>query len=283
MPLQYKRQYELLIGAAETGVRIVDMRIKFEITKDLTGYPNLAKIDIFNLSKETRAKIETEFDSVIFNAGYVDNVRLLFKGEIRNVTHLKQGVDTITTLFAYSGAKDFDTAKVNISFKEGTKVKNIVEHVIGSFKDVSHGIIEGLDDLGDKLQGVTLSGSSKDIMDNLASENNFEWSINDGVIDVIPNDKTIDKTFVINGVTGMLGSPTITEIGADVKSLLNPEYIPNGKIKIESLTQAVSLGDLNFRNINKTIGEGLYKIQKVTHVGDTHENQWDSTIVGVRL
>ena len=283
MPLQYKRQYELLIGAAETGVRIIDMRVKFEVTKDLTGYPNLAKIQVFNLSKATRAKIENEFDSVIFNAGYENSVGLLFKGEIRNVTHLKQGVDTITTIYAHSGAKDFDTSKVNISFKEGTKIKNIVEHVISTFKEVTHGVVEGLDGLGDRLQGVTLSGSSKDIMDQLAQENNFEWSINDGVIDVIPKNKTIDKTFVITNVTGMLGSPTITEIGADVKTLLNPELIPNGKIKIESITAAISLGDLNFRNVNKTIGEGLYKIQKVTHVGDTHDNQWDSTIVGVTI
>jgi len=55
MPLQYKRKYELLIGA-DSGIKLSDLRVKFEITKDLTGYPNLAKIQIFNLSKSTRAK-----------------------------------------------------------------------------------------------------------------------------------------------------------------------------------------------------------------------------------
>jgi len=282
MPLQYKRKYELIIGA-DSGVKLSGLRVKFEVTKDLTGYPNLAKIQIFNLSKSTRARIKKEFDKVIFNAGYEDNVKLLFKGQIRNVTHLKQGVDIITTIFAHDGAKDFDTAKVNISFKEGTQVKQIVEHVIGTFKETAHGVIEGLDGLGDRLQGVTLSGSSKDVMDQLAEENNFEWNITDEAINVIPKNETIDKTFLITSATGMLGSPTLTEIGADVTMLLNPELIPNGKLKVESITQNISLGDLNFRNINKTIGEGLYKIQKITHTGDTHDNQWNSAVVGINI
>ena len=283
MPLQYNRQYELLVGADTSGVVISDMRLKFEVTKDLTGYPNLAKIHIFNLSKTTRAKIKEEFESVILNAGYKNNVKLLFKGQIRNVTHLKQGVDTITTIFAHDGAKDFDTAKVNITFKEETDVKQIIEHVIGTFKETAIGVLDGIDGLGKKLKGVSLSGSSKDILDQLGRENNFEWSITNGEVNVISKDKTIDKTFVINGASGMLGSPTITEIGADVKTLLNPEYIPNGKIKVESLTQDVALGDLNFRDINKTIGEGLYKIQKVIHVGDTHGNEWGSSITGIDI
>mgnify|MGYP000005631685 CR=1 FL=1 len=282
MPLQYKRKYELIIGA-DSGIKLSDLRVKFEVTKDLTGYPNLAKIQIFNLSKSTQQRIKKEFDKVIFNAGYESNVRLLFKGQIRNVTHLKQGVDTITTIFAHDGAKDFDTAKVNISFKEGTKVKQIVEHVIGTFKETTHGIIEGLDGLGDRLQGVTLSGSSKDVMDQLAEENNFEWNITDEAINVIPKNETIDKTFLITSATGMLGSPTLTEIGADVTMLLNPELIPNGKLKVESITQNISLGDLQFRDINKTIGEGLYKIQKITHTGDTHDNQCDSSVVVVYI
>jgi len=120
-------------------------------------------------------------------------------------------------------------------------------------------------------------------MDQLAEENNFEWNITDEAINIIPKNETIDKTFLITSATGMLGSPTVTEIGADVKMLLNPELIPNGKIKVESITQNISLGDLKFRDINKTIGEGLYKIQKVTHTGDTHDNQWDSSVVGVSI
>lgn len=282
MPLQYKRKYELIIGS-DSGIKLSELRVKFEITKDLTGYPNLAKIQIFNLSKSTQQRIKKEFDKVIFNAGYEANVKLLFKGQIRNVTHLKQGVDTITTIYAHDGARDFDTAKVNISFKEGTEVKQIVEHVIGTFKETTHGIIEGLDGLGDRLKGVTISGSSKDVMDQLAEENNFEWNITDEAINVVPKNETIDKTFLITSATGMLGSPTLTEIGADVTMLLNPELIPNGKLKVESLTQNISLGDLNFRNINKTIGEGLYKIQKITHTGDTHDNQWQSAVVGVSI
>lgn len=282
MPLQYKRKYELIIGA-DAGVKLSDLRVKFEVTKDLTGYPNLAKIQIFNLSANTRARIKDEFDKVIFNAGYEGNVRLLFKGQIRNVTHLKQGVDYITTIYAHDGARDFDTAKVNVTFKEGTKVEQIVEHVIGSFKDVSHGVIEGISGLGERLQGVTLSGSSKDVMDQLAEENNFEWNINNEAINVIPKNETMDKTFLISSATGMIGSPTVTEIGADVNMLLNPELIPNGKLKIESITQNISLGDLQFRDINKTIGEGLYKIQKITHTGDTHDNQWSSAVVGVSI
>ncbi len=283
MPLQYLRDYELIVGEGERGLLITDLRIKFEVTKDLTSYPNLAQIQVYNLSKDSRARVEKDFTQCIFNAGYETGKKLLFKGQIRNVTHLKQGVDTITTIFAYDGSRDFDTAKTNITFKEGTNTKQIVEHVVSTFKETTKGVIQGLDNLKDKLSGVSLSGSSKDILDELGQENNFEWSINDGALNIIPKNQAIDRTIVITSATGMIGSPTITEIGADVTTLLNPEYIPNAKIKIESLTQAVALGDLNFRDINQTLGEGLYKIQKVTHVGDTHDTQWQSTLVGIRI
>lgn len=281
MPLQYKRKYELLVGDESTGVRITDLRISFEVSKDLTGYPNLAKINIYNLKQETRARIEKEFDRIILNAGYENNIKLLFNGEIRNVTHLKQGVDTVTTIFAHDGAKDFDSSKINATFREGTSVSQLVKSVISTFKETSVGELSGLNNLGDKLQGITLSGSSKDVLDQLAEENNFEWSITDGIINVVKKDEALNRIANITSASGMIGSPTITEIGADVKILLNPELIPNGKINIVSLTSKVSLGNLLFRDIKKTIGEGVYKIQKITHIGDTHTNEWSSDIVGI--
>ena len=51
MSRQYKRVYELnLISPSGKVVTSKDLKVDFEITKDLFGYPNLGRIALYNLS-----------------------------------------------------------------------------------------------------------------------------------------------------------------------------------------------------------------------------------------
>jgi len=85
MSRQFNRKYRLeLIAPEGSTVIIEDLRISFEITKDLYGYPNLAKIRIYNLSPSSVNKISKEFTKIKITAGYEADIRQLFIGDTRN-------------------------------------------------------------------------------------------------------------------------------------------------------------------------------------------------------
>ncbi len=286
MPRQYKRVYDLTIIAADGESHVIrDLRINFEITKSVLGFPNLAKIVLYNPNGDTLSALQKKFTKVVLNAGYEGNVRLLFKGELRNVFQNKASTDRLITLFAGDGQRDWENALFNKTFTENISVSTVIDDVLNSFTEITKGVIEGLPTTPDKLRGQTLSGSSKDILDEYASEYGFNWSIQDGEVIILPINQPItgDTAVLINAATGMIGSPTVTEIGADVNTLLNTQLVPNRLFKIESVNANIQLGNTFFRNISRTSAEGVYKIQETLFKGDSREGDWLSSVKGISI
>ncbi len=280
---QYKRVYELTIIPDDGEARIInDLRVNFEITKSILSFPNLCRLVIYNPNEDTLSTLQKKFTKIVLNAGYEGDVRLLFKGEIRNVFQSKIGVDRLITIYAGDGERDWQNATFNKTFTENVTISAAIEEVLKSFEEVTTGVINGLPQVADKLRGQTLSGSSKDILDGFADEYGFDWSIQDGEVIITPVESPLegDEAVLISAATGMIGSPIVTEIGADVVSLLNPRLLPNKAFKIESVNADIQLGNLFFRNIKRTTAEGTYKIQEVTFKGDSREGDWTSSVKG---
>lgn len=283
MARQYKRAYELTIIPTDGEARVIkDLRINFEITKSLLSFPNLCRIVIYNPNKDTLIVLQKKFTKIIINAGYEGDVKLLFKGEVRNVFQSKVGTDRLVNVYAGDGERDWQNATFNKTFTENITISTAIQEVLKSFEEVTEGVINGLPQIADKLRGQTLSGSSKDILDQFADEYGFDWSIQDGEVIITPVENPLegDEAVLVNAATGMIGSPTVTEIGADVTTLLNPRMLPNRAFKIESVNADIQLGNLFFRNIKRTTAEGLYKIQEVIFKGDSREGEWTSAVKG---
>ncbi len=283
MTRQYKRVYDLTIIPDTGDSRVIkDLRVNFEITKSVLSFPNLCKLVIYNPNEDTRSTLQKKFTKIVLNVGYEGDVRLLFKGQIRNVSQSKNGVDRLITVYAGDGERDWQNATFNKTFTENITISSAIEEVLKTFKEVTTGTINGLPQVADKLRGQTLSGSSKDILDGFADEYGFDWNIQDGEVIITPIGSPLegDEAVLVNAATGMLGSPTITEIGADVTTLLNPRLLPNKAFKIESINADIQLGNLFFRDIKKTDAEGIYKIQEVTFKGDSREGEWSSMVKG---
>ncbi len=286
MSRQYKRAYELTVISNDGDVRIIkDLRINFEITKSVLSFPNLAKIVIYNPNQDTISLLQKKFTKIVLNAGYEGDIKLLFKGQLRNAFQGKTSTDRTITIYAGDGERDWQNAAFNKTFTENVSISAAIQDVLKTFKEVTIGTLQGLPTVADKLRGQTLSGSSKDILDQFAEEYGFDWSIQDGEVIITPIEQPLesDEAILISSVTGMLGSPTITEIGADVTSLLNPKLLPNRAFKIESVSADVQLGNLFFRDIKKTDAEGTYKIQEVTFKGDSRDGDWVSSVKGRAL
>lgn len=286
MSRQYKRLYRLSITPEDGLARVVtDLRTTFEITKSILSYPNKAKIIIYNPSPDTLSSLQKKFTKISLDAGYEGGLRLIFKGQIRNVFQSKIGTDRLITVYAGDGEQDWQNSSFNKTFSQNVAMSSVIKEVMESFKDTTLGILEGLPEVADKLMGQTLSGSSKAILDEFAEEYGFDWSIQDGEIVTTPIDEPLSnlEAVVVNSGSGMVGSPTITEIGADVSTLLNPRLLPNTAFKIESVNADIAIGNLFFRNIPKTSAEGIYKIQEVLFKGDSREGLWLSSVKGRKL
>jgi hypothetical protein len=280
---QYKRVYDLTIIPTDGESRIIkQLRVNFEITKSILSFPNLCKLTIYNPNEDTLSALQKKYTKIVLNAGYEGDLRLLFKGEIRNVFQSKGGTDRVVTIYAGDGERDWQNATFNKTFTENVTISSAIEEVLKSFKEVTTGVINGLPQVADKLRGQTLSGSSKDILDGFADEYGFDWNIQDGEVIITPVESPLegDEAVLVNSATGMIGSPTITEVGADVTTLLNPRMLPNKAFKIESVNADIQLGNLFFRNVKRTSAEGTYKIQEVTFKGDSREGEWTSAVKG---
>lgn len=283
MARQYKRVYDLTIIPTDGESRVIkDLRIKFEVTKSIISFPNLCKLEIINPNSDTLAALQKKFTKVVLNAGYEGNVKLLFKGDVRNVYQSRVGTERSIIVYAGDGERDWQNATFNKTFSSNVTVNSVVDDLLKSFKEVTVGVVEGLPQVADKLRGQTLSGSTKDILDDLAAEYGFDWNIQDGEVIVNPVESALDvnEAVLISAATGMIGSPTITEIGADVVTLLNPSLLPNKAFKIESVNADVQLGDLFFRIIPRTTAEGTYKIQESIFTGDSRDGEWISKVKG---
>lgn len=286
MSRQYKRSYDLTVKGADGEARVIrGLRVNFEITKSVLSFPNLAKIIIYNPNNETVALLQKKYTEIIFNAGYEGDIELLFKGRIRNVFQGRKSTDKLITIFAGDGEQDWQNASFNKTFTENVSISEAIREVLKTFKETAIGELEGLPQIADKLRGQTLSGSSKDILDDFADEYGFNWSIQNGEVVITPIEEPLmsDEAVLISSVTGMIGSPIITEIGADVTTLLNHKLLPNRAFKIESPNAEVQLGNLFFREVKPTTAEGHYKVQEVTFRGDSREGDWLSFVKGRTL
>lgn len=286
MTTQFNRVYDLTIIPESGEARIIrELRVEFEIIKSTIGFPNTARIVIYNPNPATISALQKEFTKIVFNAGYVGNSKLLFKGQVKNTFPSVSDVDRLLTVYAGDGQMDWQNSFFNKTFTENVAVNTAILEVIDSFENTDKGTLDGLPDVKDKLRGQTLSGSSKDILDDFAKEYGFTWSIQDGEIVTTALNTPIQGTqaVLITAATGMLESPTITDLGVEVKTLLNPQLLPNTAFKIESVNTEVQLGNLFFEKIRQTNATGIYKTQEVIFRGDSELGEWSSAVKGVRI
>ena len=264
-----------------------ELRVDFTIEKSLVGYPNLANIKVVNLKDSNRNLLEEKGLSLELYAGYEDTaVTLTFSGDLINVVHLKQGPDWYSEIFARDGGNVLDDSVINKAFPAGMTMKNIADELFKEMGDVKKGLLDGLTDCitGKRslLRAWQASGNIRAIWDELANNCGFEWSINDGVFETTPKNLPVDDVppVVINQLSGMIGSPERTDIGVNVKNHMLPELKLGRTFKVESVSEKINAGNLFFKDIPPIRNQGVYRIDKLIHAGDTRGNKWETDISG---
>lgn len=262
-------------------LQIQGLRIVFKIEKTLEKTPNNSTIDVYNLSEKSRAVFEQKNAATRLTAGYGTRAKDIFLGDIGSVVTKRSGADLITSVEAADGLLEYQTKEVDLSFSAGSKVGSVFEQLVTAF-GLSKGEIQGLDTNDEYLNGVSFAGKVHTALDTvIGKQPNLAWSIQDGQVQVLPKSSGSTRpAVVLTPETGLVGSPfkravlnldiakkiegKDAENGVTLKSLLNPEIVPGRLIDLRS--QFVT---------------GVFKVEKVTHSGDTHAATFYSDVEAI--
>ncbi len=254
---------------------LTDLRIAFHIEKSLKPRPNQAEIKIWNLSEETRKRFVKEV-YVSLEAGYGSELNSIFVGNLHTFDHVRQGPNWVTSVRIGDGSKEVKKARINTSFRPGTKpeeiVRTITERLTQSFStggfDVKlaagnavakarAGDLQGA--MKDFTQGFVAIGGAFDELTRIGNNMGYDVSIQDKeIVWLGPNQTTGAKDFVLSPSTGLIGSPEFAEDNhVKCRALLNGQLRPGRGVLLKS------------DSFN-----GRYRIDRCLMQGDTHGQDW---------
>lgn len=270
-----------------------DFRITFNCQNSCTYCLGLLDLAIYNLKDETAIK---QGAPIILKAGYKDDFGEIFRGHIVSVLQERDGPNTVRRLLCRSGSRpkagnegELVGKKVNLAFGRNTKVPDMIRAIAGAWG-------YGVDILDDQwadvpavVLGRTLTGDCFDVMQSLAEEHRFKWSINLDRIKIIRNadSQGSGNTIKLNLHTGLIGMPEQADenvgVFVDMTARLSPKYQIGGLIELSSKYASYSTGNMYFLTpANGGSLDGRYVIQDVTHVGDSWGEDWQTRIKGRR-
>jgi len=230
--------YEMENGVREFTYPEYEIKFRMEFGKD--GEPDFCVIDIYNLLTDTEEMFKVEEDSgkkLTLRAGYGGDSGILIVGIIKHVAVFNEGNDRICEIEVHDTAVSYDKV-INRSYVPGTTAEQILKQII----TVESGLELGKIQLPINLiyvEGISFSGSPKEIIQEIAEDCNAEIHIVHGMIYVLPIGGVRDDTVVLSPTTGMIGSPKRidgeeSEILWEVESLLNYRIRHGTKVELYS-------------------------------------------------
>lgn len=262
---QFGRSCTLIVGKGGAGIKITDLRMRFNVRKSSDDQPNSAKIEIYNLNSDNTSQLLSEWVDIQLTAGYQGAERLIYSGQIRTSTPKIDGTDRIITIESGDGDREILRGFVNKTLTKGCTADQIINECQASMFGVPTAYKDKLPT--SYSRGRVLSGRAADILSQQVKQDNAQWSIQDGQLLLLKDDNVRpNAVWLIDQETGMLGSPEPTQDGVKVRTLLNPAYMIGGVAKIDSL-----------------IYDGGIRIETLVHSGDTHGQEWSSELEGLRV
>lgn len=284
---QWQRSCSLAVGS-ESGLDLSALRIKFATHKGDMQTPNSAEITVYNLSPETVARIKGEFKRVTLSAGYVGNSGVIFDGTIRQVRSMRSGSDSWIEILVADGDRAYNFATVNCTLAAGARPSDQVA-VCGTAMAEMGTQTGYVPDLGGQElpRGKVMYGMARSYMTDVADSTDTSWSIQDGKMQMVPGDSYLPgEAVVLNAGTGLIGSPEQTNEGIKVRCLINPRIRIGGRIKLDNASIAAAKAELQIGAVSKAARidtDGIYRVLKVEHTGDTRGTDWYADLVCIGL
>jgi len=286
MTLLFKRYARVIIDTIEIehGFDEASLDVQFSIERSLKPEPNTAEIKVYNLNPDHRSQLEEPSVPaqsgtaakvkvpVSVEAGYEDGFAMLFVGTLRTVFSIRENASIVTVLQSGDGEKEYKQSRINLSIAKATPNASVLQQITKELK-ISEGNLSTVTPLLLATpplfpQGGVLSGSAAQIMTRVSQSLGFEWSIQEGALQLLQRSAPLTASAVrLSPETGLIGSPSIDNEGIlNVQSLLIPDIFPGRLLDLES--------ERLF---------GSYRVEKCNYSGNTFGPEWYVDIEAKKL
>lgn len=276
---QRQRIYELIVGDNRTkdAVVINDLHITFDINKhsDNKKTNNSARIEVYNLPSKVLNALQEDFAVCSLSAGYEDTgLTLLIVGQVVDISTRMSGTDRVTQFVIGEGYIELTRAYLSSITPAGYTVEQTIEEIRKQMPGVARGAYTGLNIKNRILYGYPLTGTPREMLNELAEAYNIEWRLDRNSLSVTDDkgitERNLNTGFVLNEDTGLLEIPFYTSAdgnrsskdkkrrkGVQFKALLNGQIFPGSIVRIES-----------------PLITGWYKITSANYRGQYEGNDW---------
>ncbi len=277
---QKNRAYSLVFGDINTGDGWEvnsSLNVSFDVNKssDNKAKTNNCVIEVTNLSKERQKLLEQPYIACVLSAGYEDTeVKRLFAGQVTSATTRKSGTDSITQIQLGDSYTELNHNTLNKLVAPGRSYQDVIGELAKEIPGVSRTVFNGVNINSQVIDGYPLSGTAREMLDEIGKAVDVEWQIDDGVLYIADAGGThtddLNTVFVIAQDTGMIERPYAVsgdlrrtakdkakKGGVQVKILLNPSIVCGSIIKLE---------DDQF--------DGYYKVASLRTYGEYRGSNW---------
>lgn len=262
-------------------------RIVFSIDIAPGDVISFADIRLYNMDKASSIARQS---SIVLRAGYDDNVDSVFTGFVTNVLRERPvgSPEIVTRLLCKSGEPATDRASAKLSFGVGTRVEEVIRALAREWPLPIE--IDNAQFANDPpfTSGYVVDGDIPEALNELAYAFKFKWRQDRGSIIVTKPELERNAPAVrIDQFAGMIGIPEVSRgpdgLGVFVTTQLNPALRYNGKIDVQSEFSTFNTGNLFISELSgDASANGEYNVFAVKHSGDSHGDQWQSEIDGLR-
>lgn len=259
-------------GGVTDDRSVAGMRISGKITKTTKKEPNTSEIVVTNLSPDRRKSLQQKGVKVLLEAGYRDlGVAKIFSGDVRTVDHVRNGSDWDTTLKLGDGERAWNFARVNASFAPGTKGSDVLKTLAKAMGlDLGNVPKQAVKLTATFDQGYAAAGSASREFNRIVHSLGLEWSVQDGVIQILGPDETLDAPIPeFTPDSGLVDSP---EMGTPQKKGKPTLLTFKGLLQVVKLGGKVKLRSERY--------DGHVKVKTATYDFDTHGGPWYVTVAG---
>jgi len=262
------------------------------------------------MSKATIKRIieNSEFKSVVINAGYEKgNYGVIFQGYIKQFRIGKESnVDSYLDILASDGDIAYNQAFVNETMAKGSTRADVINAAAKAMNlPVDYGIFKTDVQHIPSIRGKVLFGMARDKIKNESNNLNSGWSIQNGRIQIIPQNSYLKGEIVkLNSASGLIGIPEQTDEGIRFRCLLNSKLRIGGLVQIDNsiinqtmqsvnsnssingpvqLPAQIQYNSYRLQPLAPLSDDGVYRLFVVEHEGDTRGQPWYSNLIGLAM
>jgi hypothetical protein len=257
-------------------LRIENLRVEFDVQKENKAAANKASIRVYNLSENSRSKIRERDAFVRVFCGYEGEggAGLVFVGNAQFIFSQWETPDIVTIIEAQDGIKTTRESRTSFGYGPGTSAQTVLNRIIGDMDLIPR---QSFNASGTYPNGYAFNGRCRDALDEVCGKFGLTWSVVDNQIQILPTGGSTNRVYLLSPETGLINTPERlanqdgdldgakrTEAEWKLTCLMNPNLNPGDRVEIRSRQAA-----------------GIFRIDKLQHVGDTRGSDW-YTIVEVR-